>query len=611
MGFNSMRALSLRGLVLALVLIVHSVAAQEWGKEDWVVVYTAADEPNATSGYAAEGKAIAMDDGENVYVLGEASVPDRRTDAVVYRYNRENGAVVWRDVYNHVPSSSPRENDGTVDLAGAIAADGAGNTCVAINSGNERYSKDYRVVVRMYGADHTTGADPAWTFVYGTADDGHQEACAVALDESGSCYVAGYNAGGGMLFKVNTSGTPGSVNVRQESEAEGGWVYFYDLALDAAGNIYVCGQAQLPGSPTPQDNLVAKYDASGALQWLKYLGDSTGVNNRSALALSPDESSVYVSGRHVDASDRTFWSVARFNATDGEEAWHDYYRGSDASGPHYPTSIAVDAAGDVLVAGIATHIGTGADMTVVKYEGTALLNRMWSAHYSGDTASEWEIAVGVGTDASNNVYVSGQAYFSEPIEKMRDFDYATVKYAPEGGAPLSVFHYDHNEYPAQSERPAAMIVAPSGTVAVTGAADNHGTILFPMITVLYAGNEEEPGDIPSAPVFIPVLHIKARLPSTAGGATVSYTYEWNSTSGQNVIHADKLEAEDALYEGENGIIFTPGETWTVTVTPKAGGVTGASFTGEFTMEDTASVQWGDKAGLEDAVHVLQILTGSR
>ena len=611
MDLNSMRMRAISLMGLALVLFVHSVAAQEWGKEDWVVVYTAADEPNATLGYAAEGKAIAMDDDENVYVLGEASIPDRRTDAIIYRYDRENGAVAWRDVYNHVPSSSPGENDGTFDLAGAIATDGPGNTCVAINSGNEGYNADYRVVVRMYGADHATGEDPVWTYVYGTADDGHQEAYAVALDDWGNCYVAGYNAGGGMLFKVNANGSPGGVNVRQESQAEGGWVYFYDLALDAAGNIFVCGQAQLPGSPPPQDNLVAKYDASGTLQWLKYLGDTTSVNNRSALALSPDGASVYVSGRHVDTNDRTFWSVARFNAADGEEAWHDYYQGGDASGTHYPTSIAVDAAGDVIVAGIATNIDTGADMTVVKYEGAALLNRLWTAHYSGDRASEWEIPVGVGTDASNNVYVSGQAYFAEPFETMRDFDYASVKYAPEGGTPLSVFHYDYNEFPGQSERPAAMAVSSSGTVAVTGAADNHGNILSPMITVLYAGEVEEPGDIPSAPVFIPVLHIKASVPSTAGGATVTYTYEWNSSSGQRVIHADKLEAEDTLYQGENGITFPPGETWTVTVTPKASGVTGPSFTGEFTIGDTASVQWGDKAGLDDAVHILQMLTGNR
>lgn len=595
------------------VLFAHPGSAQEWGEEEWVVVYTAADEPGAGPGYAAEGKAVAMDGSENVYVLGEAAIPDRRMDALIYKYNREDGSVAWRDVYNQVVASSPGADDGSWDGAGAIAVDAAGNTYVAIKSGHERYNKDYRVVVRKYGSDFATGEDPEWTYIYGTAEDGLQEAYAVAFDGSGNCYVAGYNAGDGMLFKLNSNGTLGSINVREASEAQGGWMYFYDLALDSSGNIYVCGQAQLPGDPIGQDNLVAKYDSSGVRQWLTYFGDSTGQRNYSKLALSPDGSAVYVAGRHSDVDHNSYWSVARFGAGDGEKDWHDYYQGSDTTDSahsHYPTSITVDAAGDVLVAGVATNTGTGTDMTVIKYQGAASLNRMWSEHYSGDTASEWEIAVGVGTDFSNNVYVTGQAYIYEPVSTMRDFDYATVKYSPDGGTPLSIFHYDYAGLQAQSEWPAAMAVAPSGTVAVTGAAAGQGTIMFPMVTVLYAGDEEA-GGMPTRPVFIPVPHIQASVPSTAGGGKVTYTYEWTSSDGQSVIHADRPQTESVLYQEENGITFSEGQTWTVTVTPKSGGVTGPAFTGQFTIGDSGAVLWGDKPGLGDAIYILQILSGAR
>ncbi len=599
------------------VLFAHPTMAQEWGREAWVAVYTVADEPGDTSFLAAKGKAIAMDGSENVYVLGEAAIPDQRTAAIIYKYNREDGSVAWRDVYNQVAPSAPGENDGSWDGAGAIAADTAGNMYVAIKSGHELYNRDYRVVVRKYGSDYATGEDPEWTYIYGTAEDGLQEAYAVSFDDSGNCYVAGYNAGDGMLFKVNSNGTLGSINVREESEAPGGWMYFYDLALDSSGNIYMCGQAQRPGDPIGQDNLVAKYDSSGVRQWLTYFGDSNGQRSYSKLALSPDGSAVYVAGRHSDVDHNSYWSVARFGAGDGEKDWHDYYQGSDTTESaysHYPTSITVDAAGDVLVAGIATNEDTGADMAVVKYEGAATRNRMWTARYSGDDPSKWEIAVGVGTDAANNVYIAGQVYMSgsmEDPETMRFYDYATVKYSPEGGTPIWAFHYDYDGAFAQEETPAAMVVAPSGTVAVTGEAGTQGPIFSPMVTVLYSGDEDVGDETPTRPVFIPVPHIQASEPSTAGGGTVTYTYEWTSSDGQSVIHADRPQTESMLYQGENGITFSKGQTWTVTVTPKSGGVTGPAFTGQFTIGDSGSLLWGDKPGLGNAVYILQILSGAR
>lgn len=475
--------------LLVVILFVCPGSAQEWGRETWAVAYTAANEPGAMIGFPAEGKDIAMDGAENVYVLAEAAFPDRRTDAVIYKYNRGDGSVAWRDVYNQVYASSPGANDGSFDGAGVIAVDPSGNVYAALKSGHEGYNADYRVVFRKYGWDFTTGDDPEWTIVYGTAEDGHQEGYAVAFDCPGNGYVAGYNNGDGMLFKVNRDGTLGRINVREKSEAPGGWMYFYDLALDAFGNVYVCGQAQLPEpSLGASDNLVAKYNPQGERQWLTYFGDSNAQRNPSKLALNPDGSAIYVAGYHVNDDQQNFWSVARFNTLDGTKDWHDYYQGNVPEGSHHPTSICVDGEGNVLVAGATTNRDTGADITLVKYEGTASLNRMWSGRYSGDSPSHWEVAVGVGTDASNHIYVSGEAYIFGSAETVRDTDYVTLKYPPGGGSPMSVFHYDYADWPAQGEHPAAMAVAPSGTVAVTGSADNHGTVLWPMITVLYAGD---------------------------------------------------------------------------------------------------------------------------
>ncbi len=475
-------------LVAILLLAQPTNAEVQWDAHEWSAALGFGDEPGGMMIYDAKGKAVAMDGAENVYVLGEAST-DRYTDAVIYKYNRNNGSVAWFDIYNHAVSSG----FDSYDLAGDIAADTEGNVYVAIHSGRDGIPQNsYRVIVRKYGADHATGNPALWTYTYNSAFDGDAEARAIALDAAGNCYVVGEDYGSGLLFKVNNNGTAGSVNVQQESESPGGWVRFFDVALDAAGNIYVAGQAQhAVYREIRQDNIVAKYNSSGVLQWLTYYDGNISVGARSVLALSPDGQAVYAAGVYVDPAERPLWSVVRLHASDGVIQWNDKFGGSDASGWSAPTSIAVDASGDVLVAGSITNTGTGEDMAVVKYQGSPTLNRLWEASYSGDDPTQMEVAVSVGTDSRRNVYMSGWVRVPKPPDAWATDVYATIKYPPTGGNPTAILHYRHEDVVPTDSTPAAMVVAPSGAVAVTG----KGGLMGGMVTVLYSGvSGREVGD---------------------------------------------------------------------------------------------------------------------
>lgn len=494
----NMSWLSAGGKVLTgtcAILMLGGLAGAEvqWEEHEWSAAVGFGEGPGGIMIYAAEGKAVAMDGAENAYVLGEAST-DRNTDAMIYKYNRNTGAVAWFDIHNHAVSGG----DYSYDTAGDIASDTAGNAYVAIRSGREGIPQaNHRVVVRKYGAAHSTGSSPAWTYVYESPDDGDAEPHAIALDASGNCYVAGEDYGGGLLFKVNNNGTAGSVLVRQESDDPGGWVRFFDVALDASGSIYVAGQAQRDeNGEVVQENIVAKYNSSGVLQWLTYYDGNITVGARSVLALSPDGQAVYAAGVYVNPAHRTLWCVVRLRASDGLIQWNDKYGGSDASGPSEPTSIAVDSAGDVLVAGSVANTGTGYDLAVVKYQGSPALNRLWEASYSGDDPARWQTAVGVGTDSRRNVYMSGWVKTPKPPDEGSYDVFTTVKYAPDGGEPTSVFHYQHMMMMGETSLPvpvtaSAMDVAPSGAVAVTG----QGPVMSDMVTVLYPGaSGREVGD---------------------------------------------------------------------------------------------------------------------
>ena len=64
------------------------------------------------------------------------------------------------------------------------------------------------------------------------------------------------------------------------------------------------------------------------------------------------------------------------------------------------------------------------------------------------------------------------------------------------------------------------------------------------------------------------------MPSTTTtGQPVQYTYRWTSDGGDEVVHGPTTATTDILTEMD---LVQPGETWTVTVTPTAGGIEGPS-----------------------------------
>lgn len=89
----------------------------------------------------------------------------------------------------------------------------------------------------------------------------------------------------------------------------------------------------------------------------------------------------------------------------------------------YATS--VDAAGNVVVTGGSTQSGTGVDMLTHKYSRAGAL--LWSARYDGPGSGR-DVGVGVGTDASGNVYVLGTSYGGQSTLD----DWVIVKYNASG-----------------------------------------------------------------------------------------------------------------------------------------------------------------------------------
>lgn len=245
---------------------------------------------------------------------------------------------------------------------------------------------------------------------------------AVAADASGNIIVAGYTSGG---FDSNSSnGNDDAIIVKYAANANKSWSVQFGsnsedqangVAVDTSGNIYVVGYSNgilVSGSDAGlYDIFVTKYDAAGTRQWIRQFG--TTENERANAVVVDTSGNVYITGRTaggLDGGTNASVGVGVGDAflikydTSGARQWTKLL-GTSAEDEAY--SVAVDAGGNIFIAGLTNGdlVGTNAgnsDMFVAKYDSTGTL--VWTQQLGNGSN---DVARGVATDSSGNVYVTG------------------------------------------------------------------------------------------------------------------------------------------------------------------------------------------------------------
>lgn len=116
----------------------------------------------------------------------------------------------------------------------------------------------------------------------------------IALDASGNRFVVGTTGSplAGFIAKLDTDGTL----QWQRTLALALYTVLSDAVTDASGNVYVCGSGRASGSINY--GYVAKYNASGVLQWQRKLSGSKSIGFK---GLAIDSSGdVFVVGDYLD-----------------------------------------------------------------------------------------------------------------------------------------------------------------------------------------------------------------------------------------------------------------------------------------------------------------------
>ena len=109
------------------------------------------------------------------------------------------------------------------------------------------------------------------------------------------------------------------------------------IAVDSSGNVYVTGKTESAGAGNT-DLFIAKYDSSGTIQWQRTLG---GTNGDEGYGVTVDSSgNVYVVGFTFSAgSGLQDWLIAKYNAS-GTIQWQ---RTLGGTSDEFGRAIAVDS----------------------------------------------------------------------------------------------------------------------------------------------------------------------------------------------------------------------------------------------------------------------------
>ena len=211
--------------------------------------------------------------------------------------------------------------------------------------------------------------------------------------------------------------------------------YGHHVATDATGDVYLagsftsatlhCGTVTLTNdSSGSSDMYIAKYNASGTIQWAHNAG---GTKNEVANSVAVDAAgNVYVAG-YFESDTITFGAFTLINDTtnfsndiflvkydaNGTIIWA---KSAGGSKDDYANSVTADPFGNVYLAGwflsssivfgtnTLTNIsGNYDDLFLTKYDSSG--NVIWARSNGGTFASDW--ATSVNTDASGNIYLAG------------------------------------------------------------------------------------------------------------------------------------------------------------------------------------------------------------
>lgn len=319
---------------------------------------------------------------------GRAAVPGRRN--VVG--SQTGGLATPVSLATPMQHYWARYHDGagsSEDYGYDVAVDAAGNAYVTGGATNELGVTELVVV------KYTPLGVEEWAVTYPAPGGGPDYGTCIAVDPSGKIVVGGdvvSASGDGDLVALKLD-PQGNVLWSRVFNGTGNG---YDgmgggrsLALDAAGNVFIGGYTW--DAVNDFDSLILKYDPSGTLLWTAiYDGNAHSTDDNYDLAVDA-AGNVYAAAETTVLGQGRNLVALKYNGSNGSLLWDVDY---DGGGSDVVNALALDASGNAYVVGISPGVSTGDDFATMKVDTNGVLQ--WVRRYDGPYSRDdgpWDVAV--------------------------------------------------------------------------------------------------------------------------------------------------------------------------------------------------------------------------
>jgi len=440
---------------LAVCLLLPALAHAETVVQAWAQRY------NGPENGISAAKAMAVDGSNNVVVTGYSSGNGSDYDYATIKYSAA-GVPLWTNRYNGPLNTN--------DQATAVAVDGNGDVVVTGYSTGSIHPPYPNPFTDYATIKYSSAGVPLWTNRYhgpGNADDG---ATALVVDASNNVIVTGYSAGTSFGYPFTDFAT-----IKYSSTGVPLWTNRYNgpagtvdqanaVAVDASNNVIVAGFSTGTNS-TGRHYTAIKYSSAGTPLWTNRYNGSEQFGFDEVIALAVDSSNNVVVTGYVAGETSYDYATIKYSSA-GVPLWTNRYNGP-ADGEDWANAVVTDSSNNVIVTGFSDNGEGDWDYATVKYSSAGI--PLWTNRYNGSGNSA-DDPVAVAVDASGNVIVAG---FS--VGSGSGADYLMIKYSS-AGVPLWTNRY--NGPGNTDDYAMTMALDHSGNIILTGYSGDSGGISF-------------------------------------------------------------------------------------------------------------------------------------
>ena len=319
------------------------------GVQQWASRYT------NTAGGTDEAWDVGVDNAGNVFVTGSSDGAGTNSAIATIRYNSA-GAQQFAIRHEGV--------GGGIDAGYSIFVDAVSGFSYVAGYTFQSAAQDFNYVTLKY---NLAGVQQ-WVSRYNGPDSKYDEARSITVDGLGNVYVTGYSQKAILTNYDYATVKYNSAGVQQWAMLYNGTGNNVDksnvVKLDPLGNVYITGRS-VGVSPAAEDILTIKYNNSGSLKWsARYNGPANGYDEGKDLAVDA-AGNVYVTGYSFTIGANNDFTTIKYDST-GVQQWLTKYNGT-GNNTDQAVGIAIDGIGNVFIAGLSIGAGTDEDYETIKY----------------------------------------------------------------------------------------------------------------------------------------------------------------------------------------------------------------------------------------------------